>query len=68
MKEVEGRVSAGDDCAGDGLGGAGIESSIAEMSPKVVNQYFIFAHLLKYMPVYFPDLALLEWSGLAIVT
>ena len=41
---AEGKVLAGDD-----LGeGAGIESSMAEISRKMVNQYFIwFAHLLK---------------------
>jgi len=52
---VEGGVSASDDSAGDSLGeSAGIGSSMAEMSPKVVNQYFIwFAHLLKYVPIFF---------------
>ena len=41
-KEVEGAISVGNDCAGDGLGeGATIESSMTEMSSKVVNQYFI---------------------------
>ena len=39
---VEWGISAGDDLVGDGLGeGAGFESFMAEMSPKVVNQYFI---------------------------
>ena len=62
VEGVEGRVSAGDDCAG-------IESSMTKMSPKVVNQCCIWVvHLLKYVSENFSDLALLEWSGLAIET
>ena len=39
---VEGGVSVDSDMAGDDLGeGTGIESSMAKMRPKVVNQYFI---------------------------
>ena len=61
MKEgVEGGVLVGNDSAGDGLGeDVGIESSMAEMRPKVVNQYFIlFSYLLKYVPMNFLGLAL----------
>ena len=49
---VVGGVSTGEDSTDEGLGeGAGMESSMADMRPKVVNQYFIwFAHLLKYVP------------------
>ena len=67
---VEGKVSASDDCACDGLSeGAEIESFMTEMSPKVVNHYFIwFARLLKYVPENFSGFILLKWSGLAIVT
>ena len=46
---VEGVVSTCDDSVGDGLGeSVRIESFVAEMSSKVINQYCIwFAHLLK---------------------
>ena len=41
-ERVEGGVSVGDDLTDDGLGeDTGIESSMAEISPKVINQYFI---------------------------
>ena len=70
MKEegVEGVLADGY-MTGDGLGeGAKIVSFMAEMRPKMVNRHFIwFAHL-KCVPMNFSGLALLEWSGLIIVT
>ena len=63
MKEegVVGGVPIGEDPTDEDLGGAGMVSSMADMRPKVMNQFFIwFAHLLKYVPENFSGLTPLE--------
>ena len=65
-KKVEGGVSTYDDFAGDDLGeGARMVTFMAEMRPKVINQYFIwFPHFLMYVTVNLSGFTLLEWSEL----